>query len=432
MPAADSLFVTTLYRVLLLLLLPLSFFYLLFSLWDWHSFNKWIVPVLLLLDWALLLWLHTAAFRRSGYLFFPAPRIWWDTWPIRTRIPLFLATGALLIASLPLSFFPPFLLACLLQFYLLSTLSTAWIPRTTAQSWSRRRTLGVCALSVLSVLMLAEAMNRTSWFGLFRPDPLVGVALRHNDWYGVNRDGFRGPLPAPAPAPSVRRILFLGDSSTFGIGAPAEQTFAQLTVECLNLSEPGKYEAINGGMPGHNLAQNEAIWRRLKRYQPAQVVLMAGYHHLSLRRFVTRQRETDRWGERWRRALPLFDKFDLTLPTTVGMFAMAWQVWGGDEKDQAANQALFKEYLEKLIAETAAAGAPLLLLPCPSRQVDQTIVELMAATAAAHETPVLDLRADFIDATPPLLMRDGLHPNRDGHQVLATALCRYFQEHPIR
>ena len=64
-----------------------------------------------------------------------------------------------------------------------------------------------------------------------------------------DEDGFRIPYELETTSRSGLKILFLGDSLTFGYGVPAEKTFSYLTAEQLGVS------AMNAGVPGWGLSQ---------------------------------------------------------------------------------------------------------------------------------------------------------------------------------
>ncbi len=79
---------------------------------------------------------------------------------------------------------------------------------------------------------------------------------------------------------NTTRILFLGDSCTFGFGALHNETFVEQTEQLLKSSFPGtKVEAINAGVPGYSLFQG---WRRLEleglEYDPDLIVVNFGWN----------------------------------------------------------------------------------------------------------------------------------------------------------
>ncbi|MDP3920149.1 MAG: hypothetical protein Q8R76_05020 [Candidatus Omnitrophota bacterium] len=87
---------------------------------------------------------------------------------------------------------------------------------------------------------------------------------------GINTKGLRNPETPYEKSPSRYRILFLGDSFTYGTGVEEHQTF----VAGVNKKIAAYGEAINGGAPGSSTAdefrflQSEGI-----KYSPDSVVL---------------------------------------------------------------------------------------------------------------------------------------------------------------
>ena len=85
-------------------------------------------------------------------------------------------------------------------------------------------------------------------------------------------------IPLPKPAGQVR-ILFLGDSCTFGYGVAHDKTFVEVAESLLReQAATGSVECINAGVPGYTLFQG---YRRLAteglRLQPDLVVLNFGW-----------------------------------------------------------------------------------------------------------------------------------------------------------
>jgi lysophospholipase L1-like esterase len=101
-----------------------------------------------------------------------------------------------------------------------------------------------------------------------RPDTtarLMGVEV------GINADGFRDREYAGKP-PGVRRIVFLGDSLTFGWGVRKESTFEHLLEEKLNAGRP--VEIVNFGTGNYNTMQEVALFLdRGADFEPDQVDL---------------------------------------------------------------------------------------------------------------------------------------------------------------
>jgi len=93
--------------------------------------------------------------------------------------------------------------------------------------------------------------------------------------YRLNMFGFRGPdLPA-AKGPDVYRILFLGDSITFGEGVREEDTFPVQVQKILSAKMPGKeVQVLNGGVQGYGTREEvESYYIKGIAYSPNAVVV---------------------------------------------------------------------------------------------------------------------------------------------------------------
>ncbi len=95
-----------------------------------------------------------------------------------------------------------------------------------------------------------------------------------------NSQGLRETKVIPLAPKEDLRILFVGDSCTFGYQLPWQESFVQLTE--IGLSErfaPATIECINAGVPGYSLFQG---WRFLETegldFEPDLVVLNFGWN----------------------------------------------------------------------------------------------------------------------------------------------------------
>ena len=110
------------------------------------------------------------------------------------------------------------------------------------------------------------------------PNPLIGHHHKPNQdaqlmnvLVRTNSDGFRDDEYPIAKGPR-RRIIFLGDSLTFGWGVEQEQTFEHVIEQELNAQAPT--EVINLGVGNYNTTQEVHLFidKGLK-YHPDQVVV---------------------------------------------------------------------------------------------------------------------------------------------------------------
>lgn len=99
--------------------------------------------------------------------------------------------------------------------------------------------------------------------------------LEHAATAHINAAGFRGPdVPRDKP-PSTFRVLFLGDSFTFGEGVEDDQAFPALVTADLNRRGGARrYDGINAGVSGYNTRDEVTYLReRWLAYAPDLVVL---------------------------------------------------------------------------------------------------------------------------------------------------------------
>ncbi len=155
----------------------------------------------------------------------------------------------------------------------------------------RRRLLARLLLlgaSLMLSLLFAEVAVRlarpqevmTVTRGLYEPDPPRRYRLRpgyrgritnHVEFdhaVFVNSHGMRGPEPSPAsagprdaPSHAPLRVLVLGDSFTFGVGAAEDETFpARLQAHLRTAGAPA--EVWNAGAPGYGVPDEVAWFER--------------------------------------------------------------------------------------------------------------------------------------------------------------------------
>ena len=110
-------------------------------------------------------------------------------------------------------------------------------------------------------------------FWRFRPDRTVTSKFFEGKTYRINSHGLRGDeIPAEK---TVRRIITLGNSCTFGWGVPLEQTYAVQLEKNLG----GQYEVINGAVPGYSSFQGKKFLESgLLKLKPDIVTVMFAWN----------------------------------------------------------------------------------------------------------------------------------------------------------
>lgn len=112
-------------------------------------------------------------------------------------------------------------------------------------------------------------------------EPAVGYTLKRgtrleawNDTFTSNELGYRSG--AVAKAPDTFRVVFVGDSWTYGMGVAERESFPKVFEELANAysGEPRKVEAWTLALPGYNtLAELGALWFFFDRLAPDAVVI---------------------------------------------------------------------------------------------------------------------------------------------------------------
>lgn len=117
----------------------------------------------------------------------------------------------------------------------------------------------------------AEALHQTDFNTLWAPRP--GAALPDLD-ETINAAGYRGPLLSRDKPDGVLRVALLGESSTFGMGLPWDDTVgAQL--EALAAERGRAVEVLNAGVIGFTAWQGVDRYTTLVREHDVDVVFAA-------------------------------------------------------------------------------------------------------------------------------------------------------------
>ncbi len=119
---------------------------------------------------------------------------------------------------------------------------------------------------------------------LFQADPELGFKLTPNfkgdmkvagfkTAIDINSYGLRGPELNQTK--TKKRILFLGDSFTFGYGINEKDTFPRLLARLLNEYHPDSYEVINLGVMGYGTDQELAYFKTTGINLTPDIVVLA-------------------------------------------------------------------------------------------------------------------------------------------------------------
>lgn len=268
-----------------------------------------------------------------------------------------------------------------------------------------------------------EAYNEADSFVMWRPRPDY-----RDDLYAISSAGLRDDVHPPVKAPGTRRVIALGDSSTFGHGVGLHETWHQT----LEASVPG-LEAINFGVTGYTIEQGR---RRFARdgatLAPDMVIAYFGINdmqarfHLTDRQVMARgDSEPDR-ASRWLGRSHVFRVID----------ALVDRAMPADDGPLVARVPIsdFRETLLALDADVRAAGARLVLISPPvckqrTRGWPQLktlahyrrTLELVARERDIPLVVVLEM-TESAETERPDLFLDSVHPSVKGHGLLARTI----------
>ncbi len=281
----------------------------------------------------------------------------------------------------------------------------------------------------------------------------------HSRWsVRTNARGFRSGEFADAPAPGVRRILALGDSSTFGWGVEASDSYPERLRAPLaaRLGVDGAaVEVLNLGVPGYSSFQGRVL---LERVGLALAPDLVTWSFLSNDGAPTGEGDRAAYERRLGAAGALLallhqSRAYETLEAWIGA-ARQRPIAQPDPRDPAARNVASADEAERnvrdAVAAAQAAGVPIVLVAQCVRGAPAKLLERVARSARVPNvdaTGLLDAAVPRIAAAPeyhrerarlerrfglnelranPRLLAflpDGCHPNALGHGLVAEALA---------
>jgi lysophospholipase L1-like esterase len=282
------------------------------------------------------------------------------------------------------------------------------------------------AVTAVLVLVLFPAMNAMYGFqgGLRQLSPLL---LMRNPFYEINADGLRGPRLRREKPPGLVRLLFLGDSSTFGWPYRYEDAYPDLVRQRLAEHGLGSVEVIDAGIPSQTIVQIGSRLESQLEYDPDLVFLMDGVHfEKSLDQLEDARRYSgspEEHGFRPRFFPPTLIELGLLGVASNPLLAPCRRRPDpATARERAAlNERIAAQYLSRLVDAVRRRGVPLIILEYPSRSVPPPVREQQRQAARGAGVSWLPLLHLFPDASCYSL-HDGIHPDKAGHRRIAAAI----------
>ncbi|MDP8257395.1 MAG: SGNH/GDSL hydrolase family protein [Candidatus Alcyoniella australis] len=323
-------------------------------------------------------------------------------------------------------------------------------------------------VSELYLRPFAQFARKTT---IFLPDHELGWKLRPgavDTWARVdvriNAKGLRGPELEYAKPVGVKRILYLGDSLTFGYGIRSYgYTFAYQVQRLLAQSPDCRVQTINAGVDGYSPWQ-ELIYlqREGLKYDPDLVVLGFVLNDVVEKYVLTRYGGTGVGFQLMQSYVSLTDR----LCNISGLMYFARRLsarirLGEDVQRGAQQQQLLQirdlirnpndPLVKKAWAETLANVDGIVRL-CKEREIALLIVVFpftiqfqdmqqmnepqlrMIEYAGERGVPVIDMlpllaqRAEQSGLTIDQLFLDGCHPSHAGHRIVAEIIAQRLMD----
>lgn len=260
--------------------------------------------------------------------------------------------------------------------------------------------------------------------------------------------GFRGRQPCTDCATRPIRIVTMGGSSTYGIPLPsAAQTFSNQLQRILDREYPQQqFEVLNAGIAGYGIVQVlDSLEKYVLKFQPDIVIVNSwfndsarstgwyGYVGLS-------DREAQDRVELLRKvqALRLY-----RFASGSSLYAICRYYLGellpAPKKhisSRAQRRRMDPDEFQKELARFADLASrhkfiPVLLYEVTNRQepLEQALrknpyLRAVNEVAAAVGAPLIDTITPFAERRTDWLFADFIHPNRDGHQLIADTIYR--------
>ena len=246
----------------------------------------------------------------------------------------------------------------------------------------------------------------------------------------INSLGIRGEEIAPK-APQELRLLFVGDSSVFGYGVEAQDTFSSRTAVQLSNTQQKVFSAVNAAIPGHSSEQSLTLLNQIGPSINADIVVIANMWS-DLYTGVKPQpppppsfalmRLAQQWLKPW------------TRPQQI-----SW-IYTGSDISQAPTDGFrvslrtYQQNLKKLAKKTRALNAKpvFIYLPAPIDLSDKGVPEwidnyrlVMQLVAKEENALLINIPKLWKSQDPqPHDFFDNVHPSKTGHQKIATIIAQ--------
>ena len=254
-------------------------------------------------------------------------------------------------------------------------------------------------LDQLGMKRLAEIVETDDQL-FWKLAPNTSLSRGEGPFFGViaNHQGLREDHEIPPQKPSDEmRVLFLGDSCTFGYGLLHTEGYVDVAEQLLNKQLNKPVECVNAGVPGYTLFQGWQFWKTFgNQLDPDIVVVCFGGNDMSSWDGMTDLQHYDQLMR-------------LQPPGILRNSSLCRRLWGVTQKTEPPRTRQrrvtpkdFQMLLGKLHDSITAADSKMILLIWPflpqvaeSRELRTDYQQQMMAFSQQRDVILLDLVPEF-------------------------------------
>ena len=281
---------------------------------------------------------------------------------------------------------------------------------------------------------------------------LETVTPNHDQVIRINNLGFRGHDVTPDKPPSLYRIAILGDSIAFARGYAEKDIFPAILERNLNAGNYGKdFEVVNASLSGRDTWEECAILEhRVLALKPDLVILQICLNDHVRLPFPKKDATVGIFGEQaWYEYSSLLKLLDQRIEGFRKIHAAVIKKIGWNKRAERVILDRFIGLEELLNVEpdwpawsaillkirdlTTSHGAGVMFLVCPVdievRDLAHDTLPMLTGFTQENGIPYLDLLTLFEADGGIKLFADHIHPNPEGHRVIAKEIERFIAGH---
>ncbi len=285
--------------------------------------------------------------------------------------------------------------------------------------FKRRLIISIASFSIY-FLIFTYLMIQHSIYAILTKDcpyPEYNVCLKQSDRYEINDKGYRSCDDKNVSINQFPRMLFLGDSSTFGTFVHCEETYSTVVGHLLRNAGYPAARSINGGVLGYDLLEIVPRYNEFRSLKPHYVFIMSGLHYQKLpsRLHSILNRKRDRYAN-W----DMESSFAFQLHTRHPI---------ADDSTQEQLIGIWKNGMKIFSAEIRQDGATPVLLIYPTTLLDPRIIAAQRELSEQEQIPLIDLLQVFQTNNGKWQTIDQVHPTIAGHRLMAETIADWIIRH---